>query len=47
MLVVMSQQATSEEIDAVVAAIEAKGYSARPIPGGEDGYWCFEQQGGC
>ncbi|MBW2021000.1 MAG: 3-deoxy-7-phosphoheptulonate synthase [Deltaproteobacteria bacterium] len=35
MLVVMSQQATSEEIDAVVAAIQAKGYTARLIPGGE------------
>ena len=35
MLVVMTQRATSEEIDAVVAAIEAKGYTARPIPGGE------------
>jgi 3-deoxy-7-phosphoheptulonate synthase len=35
MLVVMSQQATPEEIDAVVAAIEGKGYAARPIPGGE------------
>ena len=35
MLVVMSQQATPEEVDAVVAAIEAKGYEARPIPGGE------------
>jgi 3-deoxy-7-phosphoheptulonate synthase len=35
MLVVMNQQATQEEIDAVVAAIEAKGCTARPIPGGE------------
>lgn len=35
MLVVMSKQATSEQIDAVVAAIEAKDYTARPIPGGE------------
>jgi 3-deoxy-7-phosphoheptulonate synthase len=35
MLVVMSQQATPEQIDAVVAAIEAKGCIARPIPGGE------------
>lgn len=35
MLVVMTQRATSEEIDAVVAAIEARGYTARPIPGGE------------
>ena len=35
MLVVMSHRATPEEIDAVVAAIEGKGYTARPIPGGE------------
>ena len=35
MLVVMSNRATPEEIDAVVAAIEVKGYTARPIPGGE------------
>jgi len=35
MLVVMSQRATAEEVDAVVAAIEGKGYTARPIPGGE------------
>jgi 3-deoxy-7-phosphoheptulonate synthase len=35
MLVVMRHRATPEEIDAVVAAIEAKGYRARPIPGGE------------
>jgi 3-deoxy-7-phosphoheptulonate synthase len=35
MLVVMEQRATPEEIDAVVAAIEAKGYTARPMPGGE------------
>jgi 3-deoxy-7-phosphoheptulonate synthase len=31
----MHQKATPEQIDAVVAAIEAKGYTARPIPGGE------------
>jgi 3-deoxy-7-phosphoheptulonate synthase len=35
MLVVMSKKATREEIDAVIAAIEAKGYTARPIPGGD------------
>ncbi|MBW1859197.1 MAG: 3-deoxy-7-phosphoheptulonate synthase [Deltaproteobacteria bacterium] len=35
MLVVMSYRATPEEVEAVVAAIEAKGYTARPIPGGE------------
>jgi 3-deoxy-7-phosphoheptulonate synthase len=31
----MHQKATPEQIDAVVASIEAKGYTARPIPGGE------------
>jgi 3-deoxy-7-phosphoheptulonate synthase len=35
MLVVMNKKATQKEIDAVVAAIEAKGYTARPIPGGD------------
>ena len=35
MLVVMSKFANQEDIDAVVAAIEARGYRARPIPGGE------------
>jgi 3-deoxy-7-phosphoheptulonate synthase len=35
MLVVMSQRATPEQINAVVAAIEARGYVARPMPGGE------------
>ena len=35
MLVVMKQQATPEQIDAVVADIEKKGCTARPIPGGE------------
>lgn len=35
MLVVMNKKATQEEIDAVVAAIEARGYTARPIPGGD------------
>jgi len=35
MLVVMSKDAKSEEVDAVVAAIEARGYAARPIPGGD------------
>jgi 3-deoxy-7-phosphoheptulonate synthase len=34
-LIVMSNRATPQEIDAVVAAIEGKGYTARPIPGGE------------
>ena len=35
MLIVMKQQATSEEIDAVIADIERQGCIARPIPGGE------------
>jgi hypothetical protein len=35
MLVVMNQQATPDQIEGVVAAIEKKGYTARPIPGGE------------
>jgi 3-deoxy-7-phosphoheptulonate synthase len=35
MLVVMDQKATPEQIDTVVAVIEAKGYTARPILGGE------------
>ena len=35
MLVVMNKTATQEEIDNVVACIEKRGYTARPIPGGE------------
>ena len=35
MLIVMDKKANQAEIDAVVAAIEQKGYTARPIPGGE------------
>ena len=35
MLIVMDKTATPNQIDAVVAAIEQKGYKARPIPGGE------------
>lgn len=35
MLVVMQKQATGAEIQAVVAAIEHRGYTARPIPGSE------------
>lgn len=35
MLVVMNQNATPAEVDAVVTAVEEKGYTARPIPGGE------------
>ncbi len=35
MLIVMDQNATAEQIDKVVRIIEAKGYTARPIPGGD------------
>jgi len=35
MLIVMEQKATPAQVDAVVAAIENRGYKARPIPGGE------------
>lgn len=35
MLIVMERKATQQEIDNVVFAIGAKGYTARPIPGGE------------
>ncbi|MBW1694671.1 MAG: 3-deoxy-7-phosphoheptulonate synthase, partial [Deltaproteobacteria bacterium] len=35
MLVVMDQNATPEEVDVVVRTIGEKGYTARPIPGGE------------
>ncbi len=35
MLVVMRKDATPREIDAVVAAVEARGYKAHPIPGGQ------------
>lgn len=35
MLVVMDQNATPAEIDAVVKVVQDKGYTARPIPGGE------------
>ena len=35
MLVVMDHQATPSQIDAVVAAIEERGYVARAIPGGD------------
>ncbi len=31
----MNKKATQEEINAVVASIEARGYTARPIPGGD------------
>lgn len=35
MLVVMDQKATAQQVEAAVAAIEARGFVARPIPGGE------------
>jgi 3-deoxy-7-phosphoheptulonate synthase len=35
MLIVMDKKATQEQIDAVIAAIEQRGFTARPIPGGE------------
>ncbi len=35
MLIVMDKNATSDQINAVVAAVGQKGYKARPIPGGE------------
>ncbi len=35
MLIVMEKKATADQIEAVVAAIESKGYTARPIPGGD------------
>ncbi len=35
MLVVMKKNALPEEIEAVVSAVEQKGFMARPIPGGE------------
>jgi 3-deoxy-7-phosphoheptulonate synthase len=35
MLIVMDKSATQDQIDAVVAAVKARGYVARPIPGGE------------
>ncbi|MFW6052405.1 MAG: 3-deoxy-7-phosphoheptulonate synthase [Desulfosalsimonas sp.] len=35
MLIVMRQDATREQVDAVIRAIEEKGCKARPIPGGE------------
>jgi 3-deoxy-7-phosphoheptulonate synthase len=35
MLLVMNKNATADEIDAIVAAIEKQGYTPRTIPGGE------------
>ncbi|MEN6486073.1 MAG: 3-deoxy-7-phosphoheptulonate synthase [Syntrophobacteraceae bacterium] len=35
MLVVMNNKATEEEVENVVRIIESKGYTARPIPGGQ------------
>lgn len=34
MLIVMDKQATVEQVDRVVQVIESRGYTARPIPGG-------------
>jgi len=35
MLIVMEKKAKPHQIDAVVKAVENRGYTARPIPGGE------------
>jgi 3-deoxy-7-phosphoheptulonate synthase len=35
MLIVMRQDATEAQVDAVIAALEENGYKARPIPGGD------------
>jgi 3-deoxy-7-phosphoheptulonate synthase len=35
MLIVMDRKATTEQIDKVVEIIESKGFTARPIPGGD------------
>ena len=35
MLIVMDLKATREQVDALVKSVEARGYTARPIPGGE------------
>ena len=35
MLIVMENTATEEQIEKVVQAVESRGYTARPIPGGE------------
>ncbi len=35
MLIVMDKKATQEQIDGVIAAIGQRGFTARPIPGGE------------
>lgn len=35
MLIVMRQDATAEQVDAVIAAVEARGYTARSIAGGD------------
>ena len=34
MLIVMMQNATQDQVEAVVGQVEARGYSAKPIPGG-------------
>ncbi len=35
MLIVMDQRATSDQIEAVVTVVESRGFTARPIPGGD------------
>ena len=35
MLIVMDKKATQAEIDNVIAVIKQRGFTARPIPGGE------------
>ncbi|MFP4226662.1 MAG: 3-deoxy-7-phosphoheptulonate synthase [Desulfobacterales bacterium] len=35
MLIVMRRDAGEEQVEAVISALEAKGYKARPIPGGD------------
>ena len=35
MLIVMDLKATREQVDALVKSVEARGYTARPIPGGD------------
>lgn len=47
MLIVMDQKATDEQIKAVEAAIESRGYTARPIPGGQRVAICVLHNQGC
>jgi 3-deoxy-7-phosphoheptulonate synthase len=35
MLIVMDKNATAEQVEKVVTIIESRGYTARPIPGGD------------